>query len=135
MDKPEADYLRRQIQELRQSKARWQALAIISLSVLALLVLAGGATLLTGGLLMTQRMREEAMRARDAEMEARMQAEDARLQAERARDAEMEARRQAEEARRQAERARDAEMEARRRAEEAARQAREAGKGAEPGKR
>ena len=114
MDKPEADYLRRQIQELRQSKARWQALAIISLSVLALLVLAGGATLLTGGLLMTQRMREEAMRARDAEMEAWRQAEDARLQAERARDAE---------------------MEARRRADEAALQAREAGKGAEPGKR
>ena len=114
MDKPEADYLRRQIQELRQSKARWQALAIISLSVLALLVLAGGATQLTGGLLLTQRMREEAMRARDAEMEAREQAEQAR---------------------RQAEQARDAEMEARRRADEAALRAREPGKDAEPGKR
>ena len=102
MDKPEADYLRRQIQELRQSKARWQALAIISLSVLALLILAGGATLLTGGLLMTQRMREEAMRARDAEMEAREQAEQARRQAEQARDAEMEARMRAEDAARQA---------------------------------
>ena len=114
MDEQEADYLRRQIQELRQSKARWQALAIIALSVLALLVLAGGATLLTGGLLMTQRMREEAMRARDAEMEAREQAEQAR---------------------RQAEQARDAEMEARMRAEDAARQAREPGKGGEAGKR
>ena len=101
-------------ERLLAAKARWQALAIISLSVLALLVLAGGATLLTGGLLMTQRMREEAMRARDAEMEAREQAEQAR---------------------RQAEQARDAEMEARMRAEDAARQAREPGKGGEAGKR
>ena len=69
---------------------------------------------MTGGLVMGRRMQMEAMRARDAEMEARRQAEDARLQAERARDAE---------------------MEARRRADEAALQAREAGKGAEPGKR
>src|SRR5262249_4173085 len=37
MDEPEADYLRQQIQELRQAKGRWQALAILSLSVLALL--------------------------------------------------------------------------------------------------
>ena len=114
MDEQEADYLRRQIQELRQAKGRWQALAIVCLSALALLILAGGATLLTGGLLMGRRMQMEAMRARDAEMEARMQAEDARLQAERARDAE---------------------MEARRRADEAALRAREPGKDAEPGKR
>jgi hypothetical protein len=114
MDEPEADYLRRQIQELRDAKARWKALALIALSVLALLILAGGATLLTGGLLMTQRMREEAMRARDAELEAREQAEQARMQAQRAGDAE---------------------LEARMRAEETARQALEAGKAAEPGKR
>jgi hypothetical protein len=113
MDELEADYLRQQIQELRQANRRWKALAIISLSVLALLFLAGGATLLTGGLLMTQRMRMDAMRARDAEMEAREQAEQARMQAERAREAE---------------------MEARMRAEEAARQAKEGGKPAEPGK-
>ena len=81
MDEQEADYLRRQIQELRQAKGRWQALAIVCLSALALLILAGGATLLTGGLLMTQRMREEAMRARDAEMEARRRADEAALQA------------------------------------------------------
>ena len=114
MDEQEADYLRRQIQELRQAKGRWQALAIVCLSALALLILAGGASLLTQGLVMGRRMQMEAMRARDAEMEARMQAEDARLQAERARDAE---------------------MEARRRADEAALQAREAGKGGEAGKR
>jgi hypothetical protein len=83
MDEPEADYLRQQIQELRRAKARWQALAIISLSVLALLILAGGATLM-GGLLMTQRIGMQAERAREAEREARRQAEDARMQAERA---------------------------------------------------
>ena len=98
MDEAEADYLRQQVQELRLANRRWKALAIISVSVLALLVLAGGATLLTGGLVMGRRMQMEAMRARDAEMEARMQAE----------------------------RAMQAEQEARMRAEEAARQAREA---------
>ncbi len=113
MDEAEADYLRQQVRELRQANRRWKALAIFSASVLALLVLAGGATLLTGGLLMGRRMQMEAMRARDAEMEARMQAEDARMQAERAMQAE---------------------QDARMRAEEAARQAREAGKGAEAGK-
>jgi uncharacterized NAD(P)/FAD-binding protein YdhS len=114
MDEAEADYLRQQLQELRQANHRWKALATISLSVLAFLVLAGGATLLIGGLPMRQRMQMEAMRARDAEMEARMQAE---------------------EARRQAEQARQMEQEARMRAEEAVRQAREAGGGAEPDKR
>jgi hypothetical protein len=113
MDEAEADYLRQQIHELWQANRRWKALAIISLSVLALLILAGGATLLTGGLLMGRRMQMEAMRARDAEMEAREQAEQARMQAERAREAE---------------------MGARMRAEEAARQAKEGGKPAEPGK-
>jgi hypothetical protein len=113
MDELEADYLRQQIHELRQAKGRWKALAIISLSVLALLMLAAGATLLTGGLLTGRRMQMEAIRARDAEMEARREAEDARMQAERARDAE---------------------MAARLRAEKAARQAEEAGKAAEPGK-
>jgi hypothetical protein len=98
MDEPEADYLRRQIQELRQAKGRWQALAVLSLSVLALLILAGGATLLTGGLFMGRQLRGEAMRAREAEMAAREQAEQARMQAERARDAEMTARMRAEEA-------------------------------------
>ena len=114
MDELEADYLRQQIQELRQANHRWKALATISLCVLALLVLAGGATLLISGLPMRQRMRQEEMRARDAEMEARMQAEEARVQAERAMQAE---------------------REARIRAEDAARQAREAGVGADPDKR
>ena len=98
MDEQEADYLRRQIQELRQAKGRWQALAIVCLSALALLILAGGATLLTQGLVMGRRMQMEAMRAREAEMEAREQAEEARMQAERARDAEMAARMRADEA-------------------------------------
>jgi hypothetical protein len=98
MDEHEADYLRQQIHELRQAKGRWQALAIVSLSVLALLILAGGATLWTGGLLMSRQLREEAMRARDAEMAAREQAEQARMQAERARDAERAAQMRAEEA-------------------------------------
>lgn len=99
MDELEADYLRQQIQELRQAKGRWKALALIALSVLALLILAGGATLLTGGLLMGRRMQMEELRAaRNAEMEARQQAEDARMEAERARDAEMAARMRAEEA-------------------------------------
>ncbi len=107
MDQPEADYLRQQIQELRQSNARWKALALICLCVLAFLILVGGATLLMGGLTMGQRMREEARRAREAEMEARMQAEEARIQAERA---------------------------ARMRADEAVRQNKETEKPAEPGK-
>jgi hypothetical protein len=113
MDELEADYLRQQLQELRQANHRWKALATISLSVLALLVLAGGATLLISGLPMRQRMQIEAIRARDAEMDARMQAE---------------------EARRQAEQARQEAQEARIRTEDAVRQAREAGKPAEPGK-
>jgi hypothetical protein len=98
MDEPEADYLRQQIQELRQAKGRWRTVAILSLSVLAVLILAGGATVLTGGLLMGRQMRDEAIRARQAEMEAREQAEQARRQAERARDAERAARMRAEEA-------------------------------------
>src|SRR5262249_47820243 len=102
MDEPEADYLRRQLQELRQAKGRWQAVALISLSVLALLVLAGGATLLTGGLLLGERMRVERMRALEAEMVARDQAEQARMQAERAQEAEREARMRADEAAHQA---------------------------------
>jgi hypothetical protein len=106
VDENEADYLRRQILELRQARGRWQALALISLSVLALLILAGGATLLTGGLLMGQRTRMADLRALEAEMVAREEAE----------------------------RARAAELEARMRAEEAVRQAKEAGKAAEPGK-
>jgi hypothetical protein len=114
MDELEADYLRQQIHELRQAKNRWQALAIVSLSALALLILGGGATLMMGGLLMGRQMREEAMRAREAEMEAREQAEQARMEAERVRDAE---------------------VEARMRAEEAARQAKENGKAAEPDQR
>jgi len=59
-------------------------------------------------------MREEAMRAEEAEMEAREQAEQARMEAERARDAE---------------------MQARMRAEEGAGEAKENGKAAEPGHR
>ena len=98
MDEPEADYLRQQIHELRQAKGRWQALAMISLSVLALLILAGGATLWTGGLLLGRQQRQEAIRARLGELEAREQAEQARMQAERARDAERAARMRAEEA-------------------------------------
>jgi hypothetical protein len=47
---------------------------------------------------MGRRMQMEAMRAREAEMEAREQAEEARMQAERARDAEMAARMRADEA-------------------------------------
>jgi hypothetical protein len=78
MDEHEADYLRQQIHELRQAKGRWQALAIISLSVLALLILAGGATVWTGGLLRSRQLREEAINARKAELEAQMQAEQAR---------------------------------------------------------
>jgi hypothetical protein len=113
MDEPEADYLQQQIRELRRSNTVWKAVALISLTILALLVLAGGGTLLTGGMLMGQRMRMEAERARAAEMEARMQAEEARMQAERAIQAE---------------------REARMRAEENARQ-KEVEKGAEPGKR
>jgi Na+(H+)/acetate symporter ActP len=108
MDELEADHLRRQIREMRQSNARWKALALISLCVLALLILAGGATLLIGGLVMDQR------RAREAERDARRQAEQARMEAEQARDAE---------------------MAARMRAEEAAHQAKETGKAAQSNKR
>src|SRR3989442_912518 len=97
MDEHEADYLRQQIRELRRWNTCWKAVALISLTTLALLVLAGGGTLLTGRMLMGERMRMEDVRARAAEMEARMQAEEARMQAERAMQAEREARMRAEE--------------------------------------
>jgi hypothetical protein len=97
MDEPEADYLRQQIRELRRSNTRWKAVALISLTILALLVLAGGGTMLTGRMLMAPRMRMEAERDRAAAMEARMQAEEARMQAERVMQAEREARMRAEE--------------------------------------
>jgi len=42
-DEREAGYLRWQLQELRRAKGRWQALAIICLSVLARLILGGAA--------------------------------------------------------------------------------------------
>jgi hypothetical protein len=48
MDENEADYIRQQMQELRQSNRRWKVLAIF-LGVLTVLLLVGGATLLTGG--------------------------------------------------------------------------------------
>jgi hypothetical protein len=73
-------------------------LAIVSLSVLALLILAGGATMWTGGLVRGRQLREEAINARKAELEAEVQAEQARMQAEQARDTERAARMRAEEA-------------------------------------
>jgi hypothetical protein len=48
MDESEADYIRQQLQELRQTNRRWKILAIF-LGVLALLLLVGGASLLIGG--------------------------------------------------------------------------------------
>jgi hypothetical protein len=107
MDDNEAEYLRQQNRELRQANRRWKVLALLSWSVLAILLLVGGGTVLTGGFLLTERMRVEEMRAREAEMEARDQAEQAR----------------------------QAEMEARKQAEENARQAKEAEKRAGPDKR
>jgi hypothetical protein len=98
MDEQERDYLRQQIRELQQANSRWKALAIICVSILAFVFVAGGATVLSGGMLMSRRMHMEALRARDAEMEARMEAEEAQMQADRARQAEMEARMQAAEA-------------------------------------
>jgi hypothetical protein len=74
MDELEADYLRRQIQELRQANRRWRAVAMLSLSVLALLMVAGGATVLTGRLIVTERMRNAALQARDAEIESQNKA-------------------------------------------------------------
>ena len=56
MDEPEVDYLRQQIRELRRSNTRWKAVALISLTTLALLLLVAGGTLLTGGMFMGQRM-------------------------------------------------------------------------------
>jgi hypothetical protein len=97
MDEHETDYLRQQIRELQRTNTRWKAVALISLTTLALLVLAGGGTLLTGRMLMDPRMRMEAERDRAAAMEARMQAEEARMQADRAMQAEREARMRVEE--------------------------------------
>jgi hypothetical protein len=88
MDEPEADYLRQQIRELRRSNTCWRAVALISLTTLALLLLGAGSTLLTGRIFMVQRMRLE---ARD-----RAAAAAARMQAERAMQAEREARMRAE---------------------------------------
>ncbi len=104
MDDHEADYLRQQNRELRQANRRWKVLALLSWSVLALLLLVAGGTVLTGGFLLTQRMQVEALRAREAEMQAREEAE----------------------------RAMQGEKEARKQAEENARQAREADKGVGP---
>jgi hypothetical protein len=106
MDDHEADDLRQQNRELRQANRRWKVLAILSCSALVLLLLVGGGTVLTGVAIMSQRLRMEALRAREAEMEARDEAE----------------------------RAMRAEREARQRAEENARRAREADKGAGPDK-
>ncbi len=47
MDENEADFLRQQIKELRQANRRLKVMAIL-LGVLTLLLLVGGATLLTG---------------------------------------------------------------------------------------
>jgi uncharacterized protein HemX len=76
MDEQDAEYLRQQIHDLERSRGRWRVAALVSWIALGL------------GLVTTQRMR---VRAMEAEMEAREQAE-------RARQAEMEARKQAERA-------------------------------------
>jgi len=107
MDDNEAEYLRQQNRELRQANRRWKVLTLLSWSVLAILLLVGGGTVLTGGLLLTQRMQVEALRAREAEMQAREEAE----------------------------RAMQAEREARKQAEDNARQGKEAEKGVGPDKR
>src|SRR5262249_37668775 len=82
MDDREADYLRQQNRELRQANRRWKVLALLCWSVLAILLLVGGGTVLTGGFLLTQRAREAEMQAREEAERAREAAEEARKQAE-----------------------------------------------------
>src|SRR3712207_6186031 len=101
MDEREVDYLRQQIRDLEQARSRWRALAIVSLAALALLVALGGGAMLVVGAGMTQRMRLEAARARDAELQAREALEQARR-------AELLARQRAEEAAQKAQQARQA---------------------------
>ncbi len=78
MDEQEAEYLRQHIRDLERSRGRWRAIALGSLIAMALFLAIGGGTTITLGLATRQRMREEALRAREAEMEAKMQAERAR---------------------------------------------------------
>jgi hypothetical protein len=80
MDEYEAEHLRQRNRELEQSRGRWRAVAIFSLVLLGLFMVAGAGTILTAGTLMARQAREARMMemmARDAEMRARQQAEEA----------------------------------------------------------
>ena len=85
MGQQEVEYLRQHIHDLERSRRRWRTAAVVSWIALALFLLAGGVTTVTLGLFARQRMREEQIRALEAEMVVREEAE-------RARQAEMEAR-------------------------------------------
>jgi hypothetical protein len=85
MDEREADYLRQLIRELERAKNRWKAATLVLIAALVLFLVLGTGTTLLYGLFVG---RTEAMRARDAEMQARQQAEEAEM---RARQAEMQA--------------------------------------------
>jgi hypothetical protein len=85
MDEPLVDELRHRLQVLEQEKRRWKMIGITALVAFALLLVGGGAVVVGTASLFAVQVREERMRAMEAEREARMQAERARMDAERAR--------------------------------------------------
>jgi hypothetical protein len=85
MDEHEAAYLRQQIRELQRAKYRWKAATLFLVAACGLFLVLGMGSVLSYGLFS---VRTDAMRAREAEMVAREQAEMAEM---RARDAERQA--------------------------------------------
>jgi hypothetical protein len=85
MDENEVAYLRQQIRELQRAKTRWRLATLFLLAAFGLFLVLGMGSVASYGLFS---VRTEAMRAREAEMEAREQAEMAEM---RAREAERQA--------------------------------------------
>ena len=82
MDEQERDYLRQQIQELERSKGHWKFATITLAAALAVFLIVGAVSsfLFGVGRLQQTRMMLEVERARAAEAEARLQAEQLRQQ-------------------------------------------------------
>jgi hypothetical protein len=80
MDEQERDYLRQQIQELERSNRRWKLATSTLAAALAIFLIVGAVSSLQFGMgrLRQDRMMLEMERARAAEAEARLQAEQLR---------------------------------------------------------
>jgi hypothetical protein len=87
MDERERDYLQQHIADLERRLHRWRVLAVAALGGLACILLLSVLGVFTVGVRMNQKMRmrmEAVEQARQAEMEARAQAEQALHEAHRA---------------------------------------------------